>query len=80
MLGILCGEGKDEGEIFFCPGTCSVEQVGLELRVPPASASWVLRLKACPTCAQPREEELFQVFPPTAVTLSSEEFFPLRRI
>jgi len=32
-----------------CPGTHSVDQAGLELRNPPASASQVLRLKACAT-------------------------------
>jgi hypothetical protein len=32
-----------------CPGTHSVDQAGLELRNPPASASWVLGLKACAT-------------------------------
>ena len=32
-----------------CPGTCSVDQAGLELRDPPASASWVLGLKTCAT-------------------------------
>jgi hypothetical protein len=32
-----------------CPGTHSVEQAGLELRNLPASASWVLGLKACAT-------------------------------
>jgi hypothetical protein len=32
-----------------CPGTHSVDQAGLELRNPPASASWVLGLKACTT-------------------------------
>jgi hypothetical protein len=30
-----------------CPGTHSVEQAGLKLRNPPASASQVLGLKAC---------------------------------
>ena len=30
-----------------CPGTRSVDQVGLELRNPPASASWMLGLKTC---------------------------------
>jgi hypothetical protein len=30
-----------------CPGTHSVNQAGLELRNPPASASRVLGLKAC---------------------------------
>jgi hypothetical protein len=32
-----------------CPGTHSVDQAGLELRNPPASASRVLGLKACAT-------------------------------
>jgi hypothetical protein len=32
-----------------CPGTRSVDQAGLELRNPPASASQVLGLKACAT-------------------------------
>jgi hypothetical protein len=32
-----------------CPGTHFVDQAGLELRNPPASASWVLGLKACAT-------------------------------
>jgi hypothetical protein len=32
-----------------CPGTYFVDQAGLELRNPPASASWVLGLKACAT-------------------------------
>jgi hypothetical protein len=32
-----------------CPGTHFVDQVGLELRNPPASASQVLGLKACTT-------------------------------
>jgi hypothetical protein len=39
----LCGPG--------CPGTHSVDQAGLELRNPPASASQVLGLKACATTA-----------------------------
>jgi hypothetical protein len=30
-----------------CPGTHFVDQAGLELRNPPASASWVLGLKVC---------------------------------
>ena len=34
-----------------CPGTHSVDQVGLELRHPPASASQVLGLKVCATTA-----------------------------
>jgi hypothetical protein len=32
-----------------CPGTHSVHQAGLEFRNLPASASWVLGLKACTT-------------------------------
>ena len=32
-----------------CPGTHSVDQAGIELRNPPASASQVLGLKACAT-------------------------------
>ena len=32
-----------------CPGTHSVDQTGLELRNPPASASQVLELKVCTT-------------------------------
>jgi hypothetical protein len=37
-----------------CPGTHStVDQAGLELRNPPASASQVLGLKACTTTARP---------------------------
>jgi hypothetical protein len=32
-----------------CPGTHFVDQAGLKLRNPPASASWVLGLKACAT-------------------------------
>ena len=36
-----------------CPGTHFVDQVGLELRNPPASASQVLGLKTCATTARP---------------------------
>jgi hypothetical protein len=35
-----------------CPGTHSVDQAGLKLRSPPASASPVLGLKVCATTAQ----------------------------
>jgi hypothetical protein len=35
-----------------CPGTHSVDQAGLELRNPPASASQVMGLKACATTAR----------------------------
>jgi hypothetical protein len=40
----LCSSG--------CPGTHSVDQAGLELRNPPASASRVLGLKECATTAR----------------------------
>jgi hypothetical protein len=36
-----------------CPGTHSVDQAGLELRNPPASASRVLGLKVCATTPGP---------------------------
>jgi hypothetical protein len=36
-----------------CPGTHTVDQAGLELRNPPASASQVLGLKVCTTTAWP---------------------------
>ena len=36
-----------------CPGTHSVDQVGLKLRNPPASVSQVLGLKLCTTTARP---------------------------
>jgi hypothetical protein len=35
-----------------CPATHSVDQAGLQLRNPPASASRVLGLKACATTAR----------------------------
>jgi hypothetical protein len=41
-----------DGGFSGCPGTHSVDQASLELRNPPASASQVLRLKACATTAQ----------------------------
>jgi hypothetical protein len=55
--------GQSLGTLFFffvfrdrvslsspgCPGTHSVDQAGLELRNPPASASQVLGLKVCTT-------------------------------
>jgi hypothetical protein len=37
----------------FCPDFHSVDQVGLELRNPPGSASHVLGLKACTTTVRP---------------------------
>jgi hypothetical protein len=42
-----------------CPGTNSVDQAGLELRNPPASASQVLGLKACAT--MPGQSYFFNV-------------------
>jgi hypothetical protein len=42
------------GVALACPGTHSVDQAGLELRNPPASASQVLGLKVCATTAWPR--------------------------
>jgi hypothetical protein len=41
-----------------CPGTHFVDQAGLELRNPPASASQVLGLQACATTARPGGEIL----------------------
>jgi hypothetical protein len=43
-----------------CPGTHSVDQAGLELRNPPASASQVLGLKAWVTT--PGLEKLYSFF------------------
>jgi hypothetical protein len=43
-----------------CPGTHFVDQAGLELRNPPASASQVLGLKACTTT--PGSPCLFLIF------------------
>ena len=40
---------KDTQKNLGCPGTHSVDQAGLELRNPTASASQVLGLKACTT-------------------------------
>jgi hypothetical protein len=40
-----------------CPGTHFVDQAGLELRNPPASASRVLGLKACATT--PGSQDIF---------------------
>ena len=50
-----------------CPGTYSVDQSGLELRNPPASASQVLGLKACTTTTRLHQlffycSELFSLF------------------
>jgi hypothetical protein len=42
-----------------CPGTHFVDQAGLELRNPPASASRVLGLKACATTPGPQLNFIF---------------------
>jgi hypothetical protein len=44
------------------PGTYFVDQVGLELRNPPASASQVLELKACATTPWPSPLLFYLVF------------------
>jgi hypothetical protein len=47
-----------------CPGTHSVDQAGLELRSPPASASRVLGLKACSaTCDAANVLNCWVIFP-----------------
>jgi hypothetical protein len=54
-LGFFFGGGVQDRVSLCspgCPGTHSVDQAGLELRNPPASASQVLGLKACTTTAQ----------------------------
>jgi hypothetical protein len=45
----FCGFFQDRVSLCSsgCPGTHSVDQAGLELRNPPASASQVLGLKVC---------------------------------
>jgi hypothetical protein len=45
-----------------CPGTYCVDQAGLELRNPPASASQVLGLKVCATTARPKNKFLSPLF------------------
>jgi hypothetical protein len=45
-----------------CPGTHSVDQAGLELRNPPASASQVLELKACATTARLNISSLLRLY------------------
>ena len=55
LVGWLVGFFRDRVSLSSpgCPGTHSVDQAGLELRSPPASASQVLGLKACATTAWP---------------------------
>jgi hypothetical protein len=49
----FCFDFQDRVSLYSpaCPGTHFVDQAGLELRNPPASASQVLGLKACVTTA-----------------------------
>jgi hypothetical protein len=57
-----------------CPGTHFVDQAGLELRNPPASASWVLGLKACattPGCLPYLAIQTLLPTPSTALTVFS---------
>jgi hypothetical protein len=60
-----------------CPGTHSVDQGGLELRNPPASASRVLGLKACTTTAWPMSGilKLRNINPGVFVDLADGEMF-----
>jgi hypothetical protein len=56
FLGVLfCFVFRDRVSLHSpgCPGTHFVDQAGLELRNPPASASQVLGLKACTTTPGP---------------------------
>jgi hypothetical protein len=48
---LFCFVFRDRVSLYSpgCPGTHFVDQAGLELRNPPASASQVLGLKACAT-------------------------------
>jgi hypothetical protein len=63
-----------------CPGTNSVDQAGLELRNPPASASGLLGLKACATTARPGanflkvKEKRFVVIPLVGVSRGSPHY------
>jgi hypothetical protein len=53
-LGVGWGGFRGRASLYSpdCPGTHFVDQAGLELRNPPASASQVLGLKACATTAR----------------------------
>jgi hypothetical protein len=59
--GSLCSPG--------CPGTHFVDQAGLELRNPPASASQVLGLKVCTTMSSLKI--IFSFFKNPAISVSS---------
>jgi hypothetical protein len=45
----VCFQDRVSLSSLGCPGTYSVDQAGLELRDPPASASLMLGLKVCAT-------------------------------
>jgi len=49
LFCFVCFQDRVSLGSLGCPGACSVEQAGLKLRDPAASASKVLRLKACAT-------------------------------
>jgi hypothetical protein len=51
FFGFVCLFFQDRVSLYSpgCPGIHFVDQAGLELRNPPASASRVLGLKACAT-------------------------------
>jgi hypothetical protein len=52
VLFLFCFQDKVSLCSPGCPGTHTVDQAGLELRNPPASASQVLGLKACAITAK----------------------------
>jgi hypothetical protein len=56
LFFVFCLVFRDKVSLYSpgCPGTHAVDQAGLELRNPPASASQVLELKACATTARLR--------------------------
>jgi hypothetical protein len=57
-----------QDRVSLCsPGTHAVDQAGLELRNPPASASQVLGLQACATTARPESDPF--CFPISAIFL-----------
>jgi hypothetical protein len=55
---LFCFVFRDRVSLYSpgCPGTHSVDQAGLELRNPPASASQVLGLKVCAATARQRSD------------------------
>jgi hypothetical protein len=61
-VSLFWGGVRDRVSLYSpgCPGTHFVEQAGLELRNPPASASQVLGLKVCATTARLLLESLVE--------------------